>query len=90
LLAGVPLLNSHQEWDPWIIPVYGVATGVVFLLGGICLLCARSIQEERGANLGEVKEEFRELLKAYGMDPDDHDPTTDDHHRDAAAAISSQ
>lgn len=78
LLAGIPLLSSSQEWDPWVVPVYGVVTAATFLIAGICLLCARSIQGERTANLGEVRDEFRELLMAYGMDPDDHDPTTGD------------
>lgn len=79
LLAGIPLLSSSQEWDPWVVPVYGVVTAATFVIAGICLLSARSIQGERSANLGEVRDEFRELLMAYEMDPDDHDPTSDHH-----------
>lgn len=90
LFAGIPLVSSDQKWDPWIIPVYGTATGVAFLLAGLCLLCARSIQEERSANIGEVKEEFRELLRAYSMDPDDHDPTAEDQSRSSPKVVPSQ
>lgn len=75
LIAGIPLLNSSGEWDGWVKPVYAGAVVLAFLIAGMCFLCARHIRQERSTTMEEIKNDFRRLLEAYALNPDDHDPT---------------
>lgn len=64
-MAGIPLLSSTSDLDPWIVPVYWVAVAAFFVFAGVFALAQRSVQQERADSVGAIKTDLDNLLGAY-------------------------
>jgi hypothetical protein len=65
VVAGIPMFGSDQDWSAWVLPVYAVAVVVLFVIGLLALLAAKTTEGERGDSLTALKEEYRTMLNSW-------------------------
>lgn len=67
LVTGIPLLNSNENWDPWVIPLYLCATIVLFLFAGVCGLALRSVKAQRADSVASIKYDLDSWMAEYEL-----------------------